>query len=170
MPIYAVTPRQIVDTMRAEYGVSTGDDVKRLRLREPFKVPLSAIAIADLNLHMSRFLLASTELDKSGQGERPYRYFEMFLETMQGFSGIGLALSTFYARYPTIADQTMGTLFPFPREQRPYLLSQAQASPFSGSATPALAPASPGNKKGKNNGGRDQNRRDKRRQHGNIDC
>jgi len=163
VPIYAVTPRQIVDTMRAEYGVPTGDDVKRLR--EPFKVPLSAIA--DLNLHMSRFLLASTELDKSGQGERPYRYFEMFLETMQGFSGIGLALSTFYARYPAIADQTMGTLFPFLREQRPYLLSQAQASPFSGSATPALAPASPGNKKGKNNGGRNQNRRDRRRQYGN---
>jgi hypothetical protein len=120
VPIYAVTPRQIVDTMRAEYGIPTGDDVKRLR--EPFKVALSAIT--DLNLHMSRFLLAATELDKSGQGERPYRYFEMFLETLQGFSGIGLALSTFYARYPAIADQTMGTLFPFLREQRPYLLEQ----------------------------------------------
>ena len=72
-------------------------------------------------------------------------------------------------RYLAIADQTMDTLFPFLREQRPYLLSQAQASPFSGSATPALALAPPGNKnkKGKNNGGRNQNRRDKRRQYGN---
>ncbi len=47
VPIYAVTPRQIVDTMLAEYGVPTGDDVKKLR--GPFKVALSAIA--DLNLH-----------------------------------------------------------------------------------------------------------------------
>jgi hypothetical protein len=97
VPIYAVTPRQIVDTMRAEYGVPTGDDVRKLR--EPFKVPLSAIA--DLNLHMSRFLLASTELDKSGQGEKPHRYFEMFLETMQGFSGINVAYNPLVSPHPS---------------------------------------------------------------------
>jgi hypothetical protein len=41
LPLYAITPAQIVDTMITLYGVATGTDLQRLR--EPLLEPLTAL-------------------------------------------------------------------------------------------------------------------------------
>ena len=70
---YALTPRQIVDTMIAKHGIPTSDDVTKLR--EPLSRALTSLS--DLESHMGNFLLASQRLTRSGQGETPYHYFEL---------------------------------------------------------------------------------------------
>ena len=72
---YMLTPREIVDTMTAKHGVATSDDISKLR--EPLHRALTSLS--DLAGHMDRFLLASQRLTRSGQGEKDYRYFELFL-------------------------------------------------------------------------------------------
>jgi hypothetical protein len=72
------TPREIVDTMIAKHGVATSDDISKLR--EPLSRALASSS--DLANHMVLFLLASQRLTRSGQGEKDYRYFELFLETV----------------------------------------------------------------------------------------
>ncbi len=131
-PLYSLTPRQIVDAMMTEHGTTSADDLKKLRapLHEPLK------ALADLERHMNAFLLASKKLTKSGQGKKPYEYFEAFLETLKGFLVVGLSMPTFYAQYPTMDTQNLAGLFPYLKAQYPYMLAQSVASPFSGAVIP----------------------------------
>jgi hypothetical protein len=65
-----LTPRQIVDTMLAQHGVATGDDVSKLR--DPLSQAMTSLS--DLTKHMASFLLASQRLNRSGQVETAYRY------------------------------------------------------------------------------------------------
>ena len=65
---YMLTPRQIVDTMTTQHGVTTGDDVSKLL--SPLSQSLTSMN--DLTKHMSSFLLASQRLTRSGQGETAY--------------------------------------------------------------------------------------------------
>jgi hypothetical protein len=81
LKLYMLSPREIVDTMRAEHGVATSDDVSKIR--DPLSRALTSLS--DLTGHMDSFLLASQRLTRSGQGETDYSYFELFLETVSGF-------------------------------------------------------------------------------------
>ena len=142
-PLYALTPFQIVEAMFTEHGVLAGSDLSRLRA--PLQEPLSAVA--DLERHMNKFLLASKKLTVSGQGKTDYEYFELFLETVQGFPIVSECMSTYYAVQPTVQQQNIDTLFPYLKSQHPYMLRTAGASPFSGAVTPAPAPGRHRNKK-----------------------
>jgi hypothetical protein len=73
-----LSPREIVDTMRAKNCVATSDDVSKLR--DPLSQALTSLS--DLTGHMDSFLLASQRLTRSGQGKTDYKYFELFLETV----------------------------------------------------------------------------------------
>jgi hypothetical protein len=81
-PLHFLTPRQIVDCMFKTHASLTGPDLKKLRapLSEPLK------AMAELELHMSQFMLATIRLTATGHGDDPYRTFEQFLETIAGFA------------------------------------------------------------------------------------
>ena len=127
---YMLTPRQIVDTMLAKHGVATGDDVSKLLT--PLSQPLTSLS--DLTKHMSTFLLASQRLTRSGQGQTPYNYFKLFLETVSGFPSIGMCLTTYYSAHPAIINQTLATLFPHLENMTDYLLKSDPGTPFSGSA------------------------------------
>jgi hypothetical protein len=100
---YMLTPTQIVTAMLAQYGVATGDDVNKLQ--NPLSQAMTSLS--DLIKHMANFLLASQRLTRSGQGETPYRYFKLFLETVVGFPSTGLSLTTYYAQHPAIANQSV---------------------------------------------------------------
>jgi hypothetical protein len=76
---------------------------------------------------MNAFLLTS----KSGQGKKPYEYFEAFLETFKGFPVVELLMPTYYAQYPTMDRRDLGGLSPYLKAQYPYMLAQSVASPFS---------------------------------------
>jgi hypothetical protein len=95
---YMLTPREIVDTMIAKHGVATSDDIGKLR--EPLSRALTSVT--DLANHMDLFLLASQRLTRSGQGEKDYRYFELFLKTVSGFPTIALSLPGYYFTCPAI--------------------------------------------------------------------
>ncbi len=97
-PLHFLTPRQIIDCMFKKYAALTGPDLKKLRA--PLSEPLQAVA--DLEAHMGKFVLASLKLSATGHGEDPYRYFELFLESIKGFPLISTTLDGFYQRYPTI--------------------------------------------------------------------
>ena len=127
---YMLTPRQIVDTMWDKHGVATGDDVSKLL------IPLSQqlTSLSDLTKHMSTFLLASQRLTRSGQGETPYNYFKLFLESVSGFPSIGMCLTTYYSAHPAIINQSLATLFPHLENMKDYLLKSDPGTPFSGSA------------------------------------
>jgi len=85
---YMLTPLQIVTTMLAQHGVATGDDVSKLH--DPLSRAMTSLS--DLTKHMATFLLASQRLTRSGQGETPYKYFKLFLETVASFPSIGQSL------------------------------------------------------------------------------
>ncbi len=114
---YALTPRQIVDAMIAKHGIPTSDDINKLR--EPLSRALTSLS--DLESHMGNFLLASQRLTRSGQGETPYHYFELFLVTVSGFPSVAHSLTTYYAQYPAILQQSLATLFPFLEKMRHHL-------------------------------------------------
>jgi hypothetical protein len=78
---YMLSPRDIVDTMRAKHGVAISDDVSKLR--DPLSRALTSLS--DLTSHIDSFLLASQRLTQGDQGETDYKYFELFLETVSGF-------------------------------------------------------------------------------------
>ncbi len=78
-PLHFLTPRQIVDCMFKQHAVLTGPDLKKLRA--PRFEPLQAVA--DLEPHMGKFVLASLKLSATGHGEDPYRYFEFVLEIIK---------------------------------------------------------------------------------------
>ena len=127
---YALTPRQIVDTMIAKHGIPTSDDITKLR--EPLSRALTSLS--DLESHMGNFLLASQRLTRSGQGETPYHYFELFLVTVSGFPSVAHSMTTYYAQYPAVLQQDLATLFPFLEKMRDHLAKTDPASPFSGAA------------------------------------
>jgi hypothetical protein len=144
---YMLTSREIVDTMTAKHGVATSDDINKLH--EPLHRALTSLS--DLTGHMDRFLLASQRLTRSGQGEKDYRYFELFLESVSSFPSIALCLPGYYLQCPAILQQSLATLFPYLENLRGYLLRGDPASPFSGSArggTPAKVGGKGKNKKG----------------------
>ena len=127
---YALTPRQIADTMIAKHGIPTSDDVNKLR--EPLSRALTSLS--DLESHMGNFLLASQRLTRSGQGETPYHYFELYLLTVSGFPSVAHSMTAYYAQYPAILQQSLDTLFPFLEKMRDHLAKTDPASPFSGAA------------------------------------
>ena len=79
--LYALLPRQVIDAMITKHGVFTGDDIAKLR--ELLSSPL--MSLSGLVSHQEKYLLASQRLTRSGQGETPFKYFEMFLDTLKGF-------------------------------------------------------------------------------------
>jgi hypothetical protein len=117
--------------MFQEHGVLAGADLGRLRapLQEP------PPALADLERHMNKFMLASKKLTKAGQGKQPYEYFEAFLETVQAFPVVAGSMSTYNAAQPTVDLQNIDSLFPYLKSQLPYMLRTSGVSPFSGAAT-----------------------------------
>ena len=73
-------------------------------------------------------------MTRSGQGETPYNYFKLFLETVSGFPSIGMCLTTYYSAHPAIINQSLATLFPHLENMKDYLLKSDPGTPFSGSA------------------------------------
>jgi hypothetical protein len=105
---------------------------------------------------MGNFLLVSQRLTRSGQGETPFHYFELYLITVGGFPLVALAMMGYYSRYPAIAQQNLATLFPFLDDMKDHLTKTDPASPFSGAAKePAQTPA---RRPGKKHTKRDQKR------------
>ncbi len=119
-PLYSLTPRQIVDAMFAEHGMTNPQDLAVLRA--PLHEPLPALA--NLERHMNSFLLASKKLTTAGQGKSPYEYFEIFLETLKGFPVVGQCLPVYYAVNTTMATRTLSTLYPYLKSQLEFLLAQ----------------------------------------------
>ncbi len=104
-----LSPRDIVDTMRAKHGVATSDDVTKLR--DP--LPRALKSLSNLTDHMDSFLLASQRLTRSGQGETDYRYFELFLGTVSGFPSVSACMAGYHTTYPAILQQSLATLLPY---------------------------------------------------------
>ena len=133
---YMLSPRDIVDTMRAKHGVATSDDVSKLR--DPLSRALTSLS--DLTDHMDSFLLASQRLTRSGQGETDYRYFELFLETVSGFPSVPASMAGYYTRYPAILQQSLATLLPYLENLKYHLTRGDPSSPFSGAAKALRTP------------------------------
>jgi hypothetical protein len=108
-PLYSLTPRQIVDAMFAEHGMTNPQDLAVLRA--PLHEPLPALA--NLERHMNTFLLASKKLTTAGQGKSPYEYFEIYLETLKGFPVVGQCLPAYYAVHTNVAARNIDTLHPY---------------------------------------------------------
>jgi hypothetical protein len=142
-PLYSLTPRQIADAMFPEHGMTNPQDLAVLRA--PLHEPLPALA--NLERHMNTFLLASKKLTTAGQGKTPYKYFEIFLETLKGFPVVGQCLPPYYAVNTTMATRTLSTLYPYLKSQLEFLLAQSVASPFSGAAITAQKPKNKNKKK-----------------------
>jgi hypothetical protein len=106
-PLHFLTPRQIIDCMFKNHASLTGPDLKKLRV--PLFEPLQAVA--ELEAHVGKFVLGSLKLTATCHGEDSYRYFELFLETINGFPLISTTLDGFYQRYPTVPQQTITTQF-----------------------------------------------------------
>jgi hypothetical protein len=78
---------------------------------------------------MGNFLLTFQRLTRSGQGQTPYHYFELYLVTVAGFPLVALAMMGYYARYPAIAQQNV---FPFMDDMKDHLTKTDPASPSLG--------------------------------------
>ena len=115
--LYALLPRQVIDAMITKHGVFTGDDINRLRA--PLSSPL--LSLSGLVSHQEKYLLASQRLTRSGQGETPFKYFEMFLDTVKGFPLVLQSMTPYW--YPN----------PDPRD----------TLPISGRDAPVFAPERP---------------------------
>jgi hypothetical protein len=138
LKLYMLSPRDIVDTMRAKHGVATSDDVTKLR--DPLSRALTSLS--DLTTHMDSFLLASQRLTRSGQRETDYRYFELFLETVSGFPSVSACMAGYYTTYPAILQQSLATLLPYLENLKDHLTRGDPSSPFSGAAKAAQKLAS----------------------------
>ena len=136
LKLYMLSPRDIVDTMRAKHGVATSDDVSKLR--DPLSRALTSLS--DLTDHMDSFLLASQRLTRSGQGETDYRYFELFLESVSGFPSVPASMAGYYTQYPAILRQSLATLFPYLENLKDHLTRGDPSSPFSGAAKALKTP------------------------------
>ena len=136
MKLYMLSPREIVDTMRAKHGVATSDDVGKLR--DPLSRALTSLS--DLTDHMDSFLLASQRLTRSGQGKTDYEYFELFLETVSAFPSVPASMAGYYTSYPAILQQSLATLFPYLVKLADHLTRGDPSSPFSGAAKALKTP------------------------------
>jgi hypothetical protein len=87
---YALTSRRVVDLMTRKHGIATSDDITKLR--EPLSLALTSLS--ELESHMAKILLASQRLTRSGQGETPYHYFELYLLTVAGFPSVALSFDS----------------------------------------------------------------------------
>ncbi len=87
--------------------------------------------------------MAFQRLTRSGQGETPFKYFEMFLDTLKGFPLVLHSMTPYYAANPGICTQTLATLFPFLEGMLPFLIRNDSDSPFSGAVTKANTPTKP---------------------------
>jgi hypothetical protein len=96
-PLYALTPFQIVEAMFTKHWTLAGQDL--VRLRAPLQESLTAVA--ELERHMDKFLLAAKKMNLSGLGKQPYEHFKAFLATVQAFPVVAGSMSTYYA----IADR-----------------------------------------------------------------
>ena len=114
--LYALLPRQVIDAMITKHGVFTGDDIAKLRA--PLSSPL--MWLFGLVGHQEKYLLASQRLTRIGQGETPFKYFEMFLETVKGFPLVLHCMTPYYAANPGIRTQSLATLFPFLEGMLPF--------------------------------------------------
>jgi hypothetical protein len=130
LKLYMLSPREIVDTMRAKHGVATSDDVGKLR--DPLSRALASLS--DLTGHMDSFLLASQRLTRCGQGETDYNYFKLFLETVSDFPSVPASMAGYYTAYPAILQQSLATLFPFLENLKDHLTRGDPPSPFLGAA------------------------------------
>ena len=135
-PLHFLTPRQIIDCMFTKHASLTGPDLKKLRA--PLFEPLQAVA--ELEAHMGKFVLASIKLSATGHGEDSYRYFELFLESIKGFPLISTTLDGFYQRYPTVPQQNITSLFGYLEPMVSHLIEQTGSAPFSGGAITPKAP------------------------------
>jgi hypothetical protein len=131
VPVYSLSPLQIVDAMFTKHGQTTGPDLQKLR--DPLLKLLPVLA--ELETHMNLFMLASIKLTASGHGENPYRYFEMFLESVKGFPVLRQQLPGFFTMYPTVNQQNVTVLFAFLRPLITHMMAESSSSPFSGAAT-----------------------------------
>ena len=128
VPVYSLSPRQIVDAMFIKHGQTTGPDLQKLR--DPLLKFLPALA--ELETHMNLFMMASIELTASGHGGNPYRYFEMFLDSVKGFPVLRQQLPGFFTMYPTVNQQNVTVLFAFLRPLITHMMAESSSSPFSG--------------------------------------
>jgi hypothetical protein len=126
LKLYMLSPREIVDTMRAKHDVATSDDISKLSQ--------ALTSLSDLAGHMDSFLLASQRLTRSGQGGTDYKYFELVLETVSGFPSVPASMAGYYTQYPAILQQNLATLFPFLENLKDHLTRGDPSSPFSGAA------------------------------------
>jgi hypothetical protein len=130
-PLHFLTPRQIIDCMFKKHASLNEPDLKKLRA--PLFEPLQAVA--ELEVHMGKFVLAFLKLTATGHGGDSYRYFELFLETIiKGFPLISTNLDGFYQRHPTVPQQTITTLFGYLKPMVSHLIEQSGSAPFSGGA------------------------------------
>jgi hypothetical protein len=131
VPVYSLSPRQIADAMFTKHGQTTGPGLQKLRYPLLKLLP----ALAELETHMNLFIFASIKLTASGHGGNPYRYFEMFLESVKGFPLLRQQLPGFFTAYPTVNQQTITVLFAFLRPLLTYMMAESSASPFFEAAT-----------------------------------
>jgi hypothetical protein len=130
---YMLTPRQIVDTMLAQRGVATGDDVSKLR--DPLSQTMTSLL--DLTKHMASFLLASQRLIRSRQGETAFRYFQLFLEIVANLPSVIRAESHHLLRpIPGHPQPKRGHSVPIPgADEGPFAAQRTHSgTPFSGAA------------------------------------
>ena len=102
LPLYAITPAQIVTTMITLYGVATGTDLQRLR--EPLSEPLKTLA--DLEPFMAKFKLNTLKLTASG-------YWKVPLRLLRG-------LPHYTTGLPYSGYQYVYVLRPVPASRRPH--------------------------------------------------
>ncbi len=140
--LYALLPRQVIDAMITKHGVFTGDDISRLRA--PLSSPL--LSLSGLVSHQEKYLLASERLTRSGQGETPFKNFEMFLDKVKGFPLVLQSMTPYYAANPGIRTQNLATLFPFLEGMLPFLLRNDPGSRFTGAAVTKPNTRSPRNR------------------------
>ncbi len=95
--LYALTSRKVVDLMTRKHGIATSDNITKLR--EPPSLALTSLS--DLESYMAKNLLVSQRLTRSGQGETPYHYFELYLLLVAGFPSVALILT------PTMPSSTL---------------------------------------------------------------
>jgi hypothetical protein len=95
VPVYSLSPHQIVDAVFTKHGQTTGPDLQKLR--DPLLKLLPALA--ELETRMNLFMLASIKLTACGHGQNPYRYFEMILKSVKGFPVLRQQLPGFFTAY-----------------------------------------------------------------------
>jgi hypothetical protein len=100
-------PARLSTPMFLKHGQTTGPDLQKLRDSLLKLLP----ALAELETHMDLFMLALVKLTASGHGKNPYRYFEMFLESVKGFPVLRQQLPGFFTAYPTVNQENNNGTF-----------------------------------------------------------